>query len=117
MGSQRSNLMTLMTDCPQRDERLGWLGDAQLSSESVLLNLDVAPLLHAWHDQVRSVTRSCTFSEAGGVVSSPTSEHTVTPNYEQRLRGTRSPTTRSARTARSRRSCRTCAAAAASAST
>lgn len=39
-GAQRSNLMTVPTDCPQRDERLGWTGDASLSASSMALNFD-----------------------------------------------------------------------------
>ena len=35
---QLSNLMSVPTDCNQRDERLGWMGDADLSSDSMLLN-------------------------------------------------------------------------------
>ena len=39
---QRSNLMSLPTDCPQRDERYGWLGDAHLAAEESLLNFDMS---------------------------------------------------------------------------
>lgn len=42
---QRGNLMSVPTDCPQRDERKGWLGDAQLSGEEVLFNFDVVATL------------------------------------------------------------------------
>jgi len=42
VGAQRSNLMTVPTDCDQRDERLGWMGDANLSSDSMLLNFDLS---------------------------------------------------------------------------
>ena len=35
---QLSNLMSVPTDCDQRDERLGWMGDAGLSSDSTALN-------------------------------------------------------------------------------
>jgi len=35
-------LMTIPTDCDQRDERLGWLGDANLSGESMALNFDMS---------------------------------------------------------------------------
>jgi alpha-L-rhamnosidase len=42
VGSQRSNMMTVPTDCDQRDERLGWMGDADLSGESILQNFDSA---------------------------------------------------------------------------
>ena len=41
VGAQRSNLMTVPTDCDQRDERLGWMGDANLSGESMMLNFDM----------------------------------------------------------------------------
>eukprot|EP01059_Diplonema_ambulator_P025061 TRINITY_DN42041_c0_g1_i1.p1 TRINITY_DN42041_c0_g1~~TRINITY_DN42041_c0_g1_i1.p1 ORF type:complete len:985 (+),score=274.39 TRINITY_DN42041_c0_g1_i1:1943-4897(+) len=40
VGAQRSNLMSVLTDCDQRDERLGWMGDADLSSDSLALNYD-----------------------------------------------------------------------------
>ncbi len=39
---QLSNLMSIPTDCPQRDERQGWLGDAALSAEEAILNFDMA---------------------------------------------------------------------------
>ena len=35
---QLSNLMSVPTDCDQRNERLGWMGDAGLSAESMALN-------------------------------------------------------------------------------
>ncbi len=38
---QLSNLMSIPTDCPQRDERQGWLGDAQLTVEEAILNFDM----------------------------------------------------------------------------
>ncbi|KAM3577999.1 hypothetical protein VYU27_000102 [Nannochloropsis oceanica] len=38
---QRANIMSVPTDCPQRDERKGWLGDAQLSGEEALFNFDM----------------------------------------------------------------------------
>jgi len=36
--SQRANAQDIFTDCPQRDERLGWMGDAAISAEEALLN-------------------------------------------------------------------------------
>ncbi len=36
-----SNLYSVPTDCPQRNERLGWLGDAHLMSEVSIFNLDM----------------------------------------------------------------------------
>ena len=41
LGAQRSNFMTVPTDCDQRDERLGWMGDANLSGDSMALNFNV----------------------------------------------------------------------------
>jgi len=38
---QLSNLMSIPTDCPQRDERHGWMGDAQLVTEEAILNFDM----------------------------------------------------------------------------
>lgn len=38
--SQRSNFLDVPTDCPQRDERLGWLGDAQVFAETACFQLD-----------------------------------------------------------------------------
>ncbi|KAH3766800.1 Bacterial alpha-L-rhamnosidase concanavalin-like domain [Pelomyxa schiedti] len=38
---QESNLMSIPTDCCQRDERLGWMADAELSSEEAIHNYDM----------------------------------------------------------------------------
>ena len=40
-----SILMSVPTDCDQRDERLGWMGDAGLSSDSMLLNFHMDSFL------------------------------------------------------------------------
>ena len=48
VGAQRSNLMTVPTDCDQRDERLGWTGDADLSSDSMCLNFDCGPFMSSF---------------------------------------------------------------------
>jgi len=45
---QRSNLMSIPTDCPQRDERLGWMGDAQLSAEEAIYNFNMATFYTKW---------------------------------------------------------------------
>jgi len=39
---QLSNLMSIPTDCPQRDERHGWMGDAQVTIEEAIFNFDMA---------------------------------------------------------------------------
>ena len=38
--SQRGNFLEIPTDCPQRDERLGWTGDAALFAPAAMLNMD-----------------------------------------------------------------------------
>jgi len=45
--SQRCNLMSIPTDCPSR-ERLGWLGDALVVSESECINFDLIKLYENW---------------------------------------------------------------------
>src|SRR5258708_6038423 len=37
-----SNFVGIPTDCPQRDERLGWMGDAQVFWDAAGFNMDVA---------------------------------------------------------------------------
>ncbi|UQS83398.1 alpha-L-rhamnosidase [Bombilactobacillus thymidiniphilus] len=38
---QRSNFLDIPTDCPQRDERLGWTGDANIFSQTAAYNMNV----------------------------------------------------------------------------
>jgi len=49
---QRGNFTSVPTDCPQRDERLGWLGDAQIFARTACYNRDVAAFFHKWLDDV-----------------------------------------------------------------
>jgi alpha-L-rhamnosidase len=49
----RGNLVTTPTDCPQRDERLGWMGDAQIFSQTAIFNLDVAAFFTKFLTDVR----------------------------------------------------------------
>ncbi len=51
--SQRGNLVAVPTDCPQRDERLGWLGDAQAFADTALCNRDLAAFFSGWMETVR----------------------------------------------------------------
>lgn len=45
---QRSNFLDVPTDCPQRDERLGWTGDAQVFARTAGFNLDVSGFFAKW---------------------------------------------------------------------
>jgi alpha-L-rhamnosidase len=42
---QRGNMHSVLTDCPQRDERLGWMGDAQIFARTACFNMDMAAML------------------------------------------------------------------------
>jgi alpha-L-rhamnosidase len=54
---QLSNLMSIPTDCPQRDERHGWLGDAHLSAEEAVFNFDMAAFYTKFLDDIRLAQR------------------------------------------------------------
>lgn len=45
---QRGNFVDVPTDCPQRDERLGWTGDAQMFIRTAAFNMDVAGFFTRW---------------------------------------------------------------------
>ncbi len=46
--TQRANFFEAPTDCPQRDERLGWTGDAQIYVGTAARNADVAAFFSKW---------------------------------------------------------------------
>lgn len=46
--TQRANYFDIPTDCPQRDERLGWTGDAQVYIRSASFNNDIAAFHTKW---------------------------------------------------------------------
>lgn len=45
---QRGNFLDVPTDCPQRDERLGWTGDAQAFARTATFNFDVHNFMAKW---------------------------------------------------------------------
>ena len=45
---QRGNFLSVPTDCPQRDERLGWSGDAQVFARTATYNMNVDPFYSRW---------------------------------------------------------------------
>lgn len=50
--TQRANFFEAPTDCPQRDERLGWMGDAQVYARAATFHADVASFFTKWLDDV-----------------------------------------------------------------
>lgn len=55
LWGQKGNFLSVPTDCPQRDERLGWMGDAQVFIRTATYNMDVAAFFTKW---MRDVTDS-----------------------------------------------------------
>lgn len=52
--SQRSNFIDIPTDCPQRDERMGWTGDAQVFCRTASYNYHVDRFFGKWLADVRA---------------------------------------------------------------
>ena len=50
---QRSNYLEVPTDCPQRDERLGWTGDAQVFMRTAAFNYDIRGFFRKWLRDLR----------------------------------------------------------------
>lgn len=57
LWGQLSNLMSIPTDCPQRDERMGWLGDAQLVTEESIFNFEMAGFYQKYMADIRDAQR------------------------------------------------------------
>lgn len=53
LWGQKSNFLDVPTDCPQRDERLGWTGDAQVFIRTAAFNMDVRGFFEKWMQDVR----------------------------------------------------------------
>jgi alpha-L-rhamnosidase len=51
--TQRANLMSAPTDCPQRTEREGWMGDIQAFSQTAVFNMDMAAFFTKWIQDIR----------------------------------------------------------------
>lgn len=53
LWSQRGNMHSTPTDCPQRDERMGWMGDAQVFSQTAIFNMNMAAFFSKWSQDIR----------------------------------------------------------------
>jgi len=58
LWGQRSNFLSIPSDCPQRDERLGWTGDTQIFSKAAAYNANVASFFHKWMGDLRDCQRA-----------------------------------------------------------
>ncbi|WP_313692396.1 family 78 glycoside hydrolase catalytic domain [Halorarum halobium] len=57
MWGLRGNVHSVLTDCPQRDERFGWTGDNHIAGRSLMFNFDAALFYEKWmndHADVQS---------------------------------------------------------------
>ncbi|MBD3414482.1 MAG: Bacterial alpha-L-rhamnosidase, partial [Candidatus Aminicenantes bacterium] len=52
---QKTNLHSIPTDCCQRDERMGWLGDAHLTAETALMNFNMGAFYTKFINDIRDV--------------------------------------------------------------
>ncbi|HEK86063.1 MAG TPA: alpha-L-rhamnosidase [Candidatus Aminicenantes bacterium] len=57
INSQKANLMSLPTDCPQRDERHGWLADALMTAEEASFNFDLAAFYNHFINLIRQAQK------------------------------------------------------------
>lgn len=53
----KSNFLEVPTDCPQRDERLGWTGDAQIFAETACFLRGMGPFFAKWLADLRAAQR------------------------------------------------------------
>ena len=67
---QKSNYLDVPTDCPQRDERLGWTGDAQVFCRTAAINFDVERFFEKWLGDV-AYDQSLENGAVRGVVPKP----------------------------------------------
>ena len=52
--SQRNNFVDIPTDCPQRDERLGWTGDINVFCRTAAYNFDIRAFMKKWLADLRA---------------------------------------------------------------
>jgi alpha-L-rhamnosidase len=52
---QKTNLHSIPTDCDQRDERMGWMGDAQGTAEEAIMNFDMAAFYTNFVRDIRDI--------------------------------------------------------------
>jgi len=65
LWGQRSNFVGVPTDCPQRDERLGWMADAQVFWRAASYNMDLAAFSRKFAQDMRGTVQQTSGSGAG----------------------------------------------------
>lgn len=54
----RGNYVSIPTDCPQRDERMGWMADAQVFLPTATFNADLAAFMSKWTTDILDAQRA-----------------------------------------------------------
>lgn len=76
---QRCNFVDVPTDCPQRDERLGWTGDAQVFVKAASYNFDIERFFRKWtKDMAADIKR---FGRVGFVVPNVFDDSNTSPAW------------------------------------
>lgn len=52
LWGQRGNFLSIPTDCPQRDERMGWTGDGQIFARTACFNMDCSGFFNKWVNDI-----------------------------------------------------------------
>ena len=81
--SQLGNFFTIPTDCPQRNERMGWTGDAQAYTRTGIYNADVQNFYRQWMVALRADQGVGSDTEVPGGIGStvPTYNRTDDPSF------------------------------------
>jgi len=79
---QRGNFVSIPTDCPQRDERLGWMGDAGVFWRTGSYNFDIDAFSHKFmQDVVDGQTPGGGFTDVAPDLLGNTDEHPGAPGW------------------------------------
>ena len=81
LWGQRSNYLSVPTDCPQRNERLGWTADTQVFSETGTFFANTKSFFHKWMRDMRDTQNP--FGGFGGVA--PLAQYGAEPTSMMRL--------------------------------
>ena len=82
LWGQRGNFVSIPTDCPQRDERLGWMGDAGVFWRTGTYNFDIDAFSHKFmQDVVDAQTPGGAFTDVAPDLLGNTDEHPGAPGW------------------------------------
>ena len=79
---QRANMMSVPTDCPQRTERLGWMGDIQAFAQTAIFQRDMAGFFTKWVPDIReSQADDGRYPDVAPHISDPNREFSGVPAW------------------------------------